>query len=194
MTKTIVFDFDKTLTYRDSLRELFLQEMKGLKCPLRIIYWGLILLSKMRLINVKKEKEIMIGLLFHYDEDLFLRKCKMQAGILMLTPLFSKVKENVVDGNRVIILSASSVFLLNEIFYGLNVEVIGMTFISEKGKIRKINQHPFSTEKYELMIGNGIKTIDEMFYDSHNDECLIPLCKKWHRIKDGVIIETKERK
>lgn len=194
MNKTIVFDFDKTLTYKDSLQELFLQEMCGIKYPLRVYYMFLAVLSKFKIITVKKEKELMIKLLFQSNESLFAKSCQEQAKCLKLNPVFNKVREHIDDGDRVIILSASSEYLLKEIFKEIDVEIIGTTFSSVNGEIKCINQHPFSNEKHDLLIKYRITTVDEMFYDSHNDECLIPLCHKWNKVKDGVVIQTKERK
>lgn len=191
--KTIVFDFDKTLTYKDSLKELFLGEMRGLKYPLRAYYLVLAVMSKIKIITVRKEKELMIKLLFQSDEMVFAKKCHEQARNIKLNPLFNKVSEYVEDGNRVVILSASSEYLLKEVFKGTNVGIIGTTFISDKGTIKSINQHPFGNEKYDLLIKQGITNVDEMYYDSHNDECLIPLCSRWNKVKDGVVIETKDR-
>ncbi len=192
--KIIVFDFDKTLTYKDSLKELFMGEMCGLKYPLRAYYMLLAVLSKFKIITVRKEKKLMIKLLFQSDEMVFAKKCHEQARNIKLNPVFNKVSEYVEDGNRVIILSASSEYLLKEVFEGINVEIIGTTFISDKGTIKSINQHPFGNEKYDLLIKQGITNVDEMYYDSHNDECLIPLCSRWNKVKDGVVIETKDRK
>lgn len=192
--KIIVFDFDKTLTYKDSLKELFLGEMRGLKYPLRAYYMFLAVMSKFKIITVRKEKELMIKLLFLSDEAVFAKKCHEQAGNIKLNPVINKVSEYVEDGNRVIILSASSEYLLKEVFKGTNVEIIGTTFICDKGTIKSINQHPFGNEKYDLLIKQGITNVDEMYFDSHNDECLIPLCSRWNKVKDGVVIETKDRK
>ena len=193
MNKTIVFDFDKTLNYKDSLQELFLQEMSAVKFPLRVYYFLLAVFSKFKIISVRKEKELMIKLLFQSDEAVFAKKCQEQAKHLSLNPVFNKVNKYVEEGDRVIILSASSEYLLKEVFKGVNVEILGTTFCSNNRKIQRINQHPFSNEKYDLLIKHGISNVDEMFYDSHNDECLIPLCKKWNKVKDGVIIETNGR-
>ena len=193
MNKTVVFDFDKTLTYKDSLQELFLQEMIGTKIPLRVYYLSLAVLSKFKIITVRKEKELMIKLLFQSDEAVFAKKCREQVKHLRLNPVFNKVNKYVEEGDRVIILSASSEYLLKEVFKGVEVEIIGTSFSCVDGKIKRICQHPFSNEKYDLLIKHGVSNVDEMFYDSHNDECLIPLCKKWNKVKDGVIIETNVR-
>ena len=190
MSMTVVFDFDKTLTYKDSLSELFMHEMLGWKYPLRVYYFMLKILSKLKIITVRREKEKIIQLLFDSDCALFEKKCREQAKTLRLTPIFDLLKKHVEAGDKVIVLSASSVYLLDEICKGLLVEIIGTTFICSDGKIKRIDQHPFSAEKYELLFKNGIKAVDEMFYDSPSDECLIPLSKKWNKVKNGVIVET----
>lgn len=193
MSKTVVFDFDKTLTYKDSLSELFMHEMTGWKYLLQVYYFILKMLSKLKIITVRREKEKMIQLLFDSDCALFEKKCREQAKTIRLTPVFDLLKNHVDARDRVIVLSASSVYLLNEICKELPIEIIGTTFICRDGKIKRIEQHPFSAEKYKLLSKYGVGEIDEMFYDSPSDECLIPLCKKWHKVKDGVIIKTGER-
>lgn len=194
MSKTVVFDFDKTLTYKDSLSELFMHEMTGWKYLLRVYYFILKMLSKLKIITVRREKEKMIQLLFDSDCALFEKKCRVQAKTIRLTPVFDLLKKYVDARDRVIVLSASSVYLLEEVFKNLPaVEIIGTDFMCRGGKILRIDKHPFSIEKYELLLKYGVGEIDEMFYDSPGDECLIPLCKKWHKVKDGVIIKTGER-
>ena len=61
--KTVVFDFDKTLTYKDSLTELFIQCIGG-NFLLRFLYFCLKVMSKLGIISVKTEKLFMIRILF----------------------------------------------------------------------------------------------------------------------------------
>ena len=65
MSKIVVYDFDGTLSYGDSMEELFNSEMKGIKSLYRCYYYFLKVLSKLKLSTVKSEKEKMIKLLFH---------------------------------------------------------------------------------------------------------------------------------
>ena len=77
MNKIVVFDFDGTLAdtiplcREDSLTELFLQEMKGIKFVYRIYYFALKVLAKFCIISVKTEKEQMIRFLFNSDVNKF---------------------------------------------------------------------------------------------------------------------------
>lgn len=191
MSKIVVYDFDGTLSYGDSMEELFNSEMKGIKSLYRCYYYFLKVLSKLKLSTVKSEKEKMIKLLFHSDERAFRDACVEQAKSYKFSPIMEKLKKDVTEGNRVIVLSASSEYFLQTIFSGDKVEILGTTFNCEDGKIKSIKQHPFYHEKVDTLVGYGIPVADEAFFDSKWDECLKPLCRKWYKVKQGVIIEEK---
>ena len=175
MNKIVVFDFDGTLSYKDSLTELFLQEMKGIKFVYRIYYFALKVLAKFCIISVKTEKEQMIRFLFNSDVNKF-------------NPIYSRVQDHLKNGDRVIILSASFIFFLAKVFEKKNVEIVGTTLNSDGNKLLGINCHPFHKEKIACILSMGILSIDEMYYDSKWDECLIPMCKEWHKVNNGVIM------
>jgi len=189
MKKTIVYDFDGTLSYGDSMEELFNSEMRGLKSLYKIYYYFLKVLSKLRLSTVKREKEKMIKLLFHSDETAFREACEKQAKGYRFSPIMDNLKKDVAEGNKVIVLSASSVYFLNVVFVGMDVEIFGATFKCKDGRILCINQHPFYHEKVDTLIEHGIAEIDESYFDSKWDECLIPISNKWNKVKNGVIIQ-----
>ena len=190
MKKIVVYDFDGTLSYGDSMEELFNFEMKGLKSVLRLYYYFLKVLSKLKLSTVRREKERMIKLLFHSEEKRFQTACENQADGYKFTPIMDFLRKDVAEGNRVIVLSASSVYFLNKIFDGINVEILGTTLNLKDGKILGIDQHPFYYEKLDTLAGNGIGKVDEAYFDSKWDECLKPMCYKWHKVKNGEIIES----
>ena len=190
MKKTIVYDFDGTLSYGDSLEELFDVEMCGSKSVYKIYYYFLKVLSKLKLSTVKREKEIMIKLLFHSDETAFREACVKQAEGYRFSPIMDNLKEDVENGSRVIVLSASSVFFLKTIFAGMNVEIMGTEFNCKDGKIIGIKQHPFWYEKVDTLVEHGIAEVDEAYFDSKWDECLKPLCKQWYKVKQGNIVEN----
>lgn len=190
MSKIVVYDFDGTLSYGDSMEELFNSKMKGIKSLYRCYYYFLKVLSKLKLSTVKREKEKMIRLLFHSDERAFREACVEQAKCYNFSPIMEILKKDVSEGNRVIILSASSEYFLQTVFSGEDVEILGTTFDCEGGKIKSIKQHPFYNEKVDTLVGYGIPVVDETYYDSKWDECLKPLCRVWHKVKDGVEIDS----
>lgn len=189
MNKIVVYDFDGTLSYGDSMEELFNSEMRGIKTVFKLYYYFLKVLSKLKLSTVKREKERMIYLLFHSDEQRFKAACEKQAIGYVFSPIMELLKKDVTSGNRVIVLSASSVFFLNKIFCDINVEILGTTFNVKEGMIQGINQHPFYNDKVDTLVGYGIGEVDEAYFDSKWDNCLKPMCHKWHKVKNGVIVE-----
>lgn len=187
--KTVVFDFDKTLTYSDSLYELFMSHMRGVKSVLKLYYLGLKVLAKLDVITIAQEKTSMIKLLFGGDEERFSKACREQQ--VKLAPTMQLLDKHVEDGDRVIVLSASAVYLLKEVFKKRNVEILGSEFVVKDGMIKGFKQHPFWNEKLEVITRYGITEIDDEYFDSHYDECLKSISKHWHRVKDGVIVEEK---
>lgn len=183
---TVVFDFDKTLTYKDSLSELF-REKSGLLT--RFVHLGLKVLSKVGLISVKQEKLAMIRLLFGGDERRFADACREQAGRIRLNPMMDTLREYAARGERVIVLSASAVYLLSEVFSGLEIDIMGSEFEVRDGKILGFRQHPFDQEKLETLRRHGVTHVDEEYFDSHHDECLKDISDRWYRVQDGMIVE-----
>ena len=181
MRKTVVYDFDGTLAYGDSLEALFNQEMRGWKAVYRLYYYFLKVLSKLKLSTVKREKERMIKLLFHSDEAAFREACERQALGYKMSPIMDHLKKDVETGNRVIVLSASSEYFLHAVFKGMTVEILGTTFKCKGGKIVCINRHPFYHEKVDTLVEHGIAEVDEAYFDSKWDECIKPLCNKWYK-------------
>ena len=189
MSKIVVYDFDGTLSYGDSMEEMFVSEMSGLKNIYKLYYYFLKVLSKLKISTVKKEKERMIKLLFHSDAERFKLACEKLSEGYVFSPIMQILKKDIESGNRVIVLSASSVYFLDKVFKDMDVEILGTTFQVQNGKIQRINQHPFYHEKVSILVEHGIKEVDEAYFDSRWDDCLKPMCYHWHKVKNGVIVE-----
>lgn len=186
--KTVVFDFDKTLTYKDSLTELFIQCFGG-NFLLRFLYFCLKVMSKLGIISVKAEKLFMIKLLFKGKEKKFADACRKQK--IQFTPIIENLRSALDSGYRVIVLSASACYLLDALFEKTKVEVLGTTFEVRNGCIKGICQHPFDKEKVDTLKKYGVDAIDDMYFDSSHDECLIGMSKHWHRVRKGIIVDEK---
>ena len=185
--KTIVFDFDKTLTYKDSLTQFFYERMRGTRIVFHPYYLILKVMSKFKLISVLQEKEWAMSALCakagaHFDDLL-----KDFASHIRLNPINNIVQEAVDNRDNVIILSASPEVYLKELYPGC--EVVGLQYILSKGV--KITQHPYGAEKLRLLKQKGIMQVDEFYYDSKSDEQVFPICKKAFRVRDGRIVEEK---
>lgn len=183
----VVFDFDKTLTYSDSLTDLFRVNSNYVQ---RVIYFGLKVCSKLGLISVKVEKMVMIKLLFESNEELFSKACRDQVKHLRFSPIMAKLTEYLNEKDRVIVLSASSIYLLREVFANNNVEILGSEFDVVSGKIIGFRQHPFDEEKLQVLSKYGISKVDEAYFDSRHDDCLKSISQRWYRVKNGMIVES----
>ena len=141
-------------------------------------------------LNVKIHQLLLVKLLFHSDEKSFRDACVEQANNYKFSPIMENLKNNLSLGNRVIVLSASSEYFLKTVFSGDKVEILGTTFNCEGEKIKSIKQHPFYHEKVDTLFGYGVSVVDEAYFDSKWDDCLKPLCRVWHKVKDGVVEES----
>ena len=186
--RIVVFDFDGTLSYKDSMKELFNEQMSGWRKAYRIYYYLLKVLAKLKITSVKFEKEQMLKLLFHSDLKEFANASREQAKRFRLNPLFTKVQEYINNDDRVIVLSASSMCFLETIFESMKVELVCTTLKASNGRILGIDRHPFYDEKVKCLKQMGIEQVDEMYYDSKWDEVLIPMCKVSHKVENGQIL------
>lgn len=188
--RVIVFDFDKTLTYRDSFTQLCIRRMRH---PIRWwifpVYVSLKVLSKCGLLSIKKEKEISIRLLFPRDISRYRKICRDFALHIGLSSITEKLNEAVACRERVIILSASPQEYICALFPMVEVYALELK-CGRDGKIMGIDKHPYGFMKLQALAAKGVVHIDEMYYDSHSDEVLIPICKVWHKVSAGNIIGT----
>lgn len=189
--KTIVFDFDKTLTYKDTMNQFFFWRMRGK----RMMYWPLflfwVILVKLKLMTVKRLKELSIKMLVPRKKDAMMSLFKKFSREIKLAETIKIFNERVKEGNRVIVLSASPIYYLQEIFP--NTETIGTIFEFDSNMMYcSIIAHPYGKDKYNELVKKGIVSIDEMYYDSKSDEELFPLCKIAHKVRNGKIIKTTQ--
>ena len=186
--KTIVFDFDKTLTYKDTMNQFFFWRMRGIRALYLPIFLGGVFLVKIKIITVKKFKEICIRLLAPNSKDQLLSLFKEFSDKIELAESICILNEKVKDGNRVIILSASPIYYLKEIFP--MCEIIGTTFtFNLLEEFQNVAEHPYGKDKCTSFIKKGITSIDELYYDSKSDEELFSLCKTAYKVKNGKIIK-----
>lgn len=191
--RVVVFDFDKTLTYKDSLSQLLLWRMR--KWPYMLffpIYCGLKILAKFKIISIRDEKEWSIKYLCPKSIMDFDAMCCNFALQVKLNSIADILQHEVEKGSRVILLSASPVNYLCHLFP--NVEIIATTFrLDSSLNIISIDQHPYGKNKLKYLLEKGVSHIDSMYYDSKSDEVLIPLCKEWNLVRSGRIIKQEFR-
>lgn len=188
--KVLVFDFDKTLTYKDSFTQLCCQRMLHMtRWWVFPVYITLKILSKFRLISVKREKEIAIYILFPHRISEYNKICQEFSSRIKLNPIVNRLNKAIDPRNRIIILSASPREYIQPLFPEIEIYATELK-VDHTGKIKGIDRHPYGPAKSEVLVAQGVTHIDEMYYDSHSDEVLIPLCDVWHKVAAGKIIGT----
>lgn len=114
MKRLAIFDFDGTITYKDSLLEFIKFYKGGLK-----FYWGLfmlapvLLLYAIKLIPNWRAKEKVLSYFFEYEDvNIFIAKCKLFSETelpKMIRPRALKaIREHQSNGDRVVVISASA--------------------------------------------------------------------------------------
>jgi phosphatidylglycerophosphatase C len=189
MNKLIVFDFDKTLTYKDSLRGFYyFAAKKNLGYPFRLFrYYFLVVKRKLNLISLIDLNYYAIKLfLADYNENDLDALGKDYIKRIIFNQIYYKdykeLSQN--EENQVIVTSASFEIYLKHIgFRHLlatelefeNSKPVGIKFLNHNiNKVKKLNE-------------NGITSIDVLYTDSISD---LPLA----RIAKQTILVRKDEK
>ena len=195
MKKIVVFDFDKTLTNKDTTFPFFLfccsrEPLKYLFIP---AYIFLMVIAKLGLISVKQTKEV--GLKFFCPKQVseFQSICKDYANNIKLNSLYKTDFEKYQNDQSIIIVaSASFKYYLDELFPNSIIFGTSLKIDSIRNTIVGIDVHPFKEQKAKLLIENGFNQIDIFYTDSKNDISTAKIAKQIFWITNGLIskIET----
>jgi len=188
MKKIVVFDFDKTLTYVDTILPFFkFCAKKDIKYPFKLgSYYALMVLAKFGYISNFKLKDIGIKLfLKNLDKNKFERLSKDFKNHVKLNTLYYETDFS--DKNiQYYIISASFENYLKH-FFPSNVKIIGSKIKFENNKPVGLLFNCYKQAKLKALKKEGINQIDIFYTDSFSD---YPLAK----ISDKVVIVDKDKK
>jgi len=166
----IVFDFDKTLTYRDTTLPFLafgLAPLKTIICY--ILYYSLALLVKLKILHVLSLKQLMVKWRFkEFDDQAWKLHCKEFSAVIKTNNIYRQTNWNQAN---LVVASASFKEVLLHLFPS-SVFVIGSEVEIEK-KI-SITKHAMGEQKAELLRVEGIESFDRLYTDSLAD---LPLMK-----------------
>ena len=166
----IVFDFDKTLTYRDTTLPFLafgLSPVKSIQCHLR--YFILAFLVKCKCKDVLTLKQTMINWRFRsYDIQAWKLHCKDFSATIKTNALYRQTNWN---EDNLVVASASFKEVLMHLFPS-SVLVIGSEVAI--GKQINITKHAMGEQKASLLQDKGIESFDRLYTDSLAD---LPLMK-----------------
>lgn len=191
MKRLALFDFDGTLTYKDSFLE-FISYYHGKKA----FYLGMLKLSpwliayKLKLYPNWKAKEKTLSYFFrHLPEDNFRKKGEEFAREIipaMLRPrALAALKEHIKAGDRVIVVSASGEQWLRAWCNELGIELLATQLACEEGKLLGSikGKNCYGPEKVERIKAHvSLEEYDEIFAygDSEGDRELLALATHPH--------------
>lgn len=170
MRKIIAFDFDKTLTYKDTLFGFF-RHMGGaglgtiIKCT---VFFILMVATKVKIISLFRLKELGIKLfLSGYNMQKFERQCASYSKKIQLNDIYYKDFLSLSKQEDVVIVSASFVEYLKPLFP--EVKLIGSSINFKNDKPYQLENHCYKNEKVKMLQNEGVDQIDLLYTDSISD-------------------------
>lgn len=161
----VVFDFDKTLTYRDTTLPCL---RHGLSLPQYLFcsvgYYALALLVKLGLWTVLRLKQTMFRWRFKgFDEMSWKNHCRDFAATIKTNALYAQVDWT---SDNLVVITASFTEAVKHMFPE-SVLVLGSEIIFSPDV--QISRHLYGTEKLSMLKSRGIERIDKFYTDSKAD-------------------------
>lgn len=195
MNKVVVFDFDKTLTIKDTNLGFFIfsgKQQRLFKIKL-LFYFGLLLIRKLRFISNTRLKNLGFYLFLKSknEKDVLLLSENYSKSIKLNQPLKELLLFHKKDNDRVVITTASLSSYVNPIFP--DIEVVGSELDFTR-KQRKLKIHCYSQKKVELLNSIGINKIDVLYTDSISDLPMVMIAVTTNLVKGSQTIKCNSVK
>lgn len=177
-SKVIVFDFDKTLTYSDTLFGFFsMASAKNITYPIKVLLYLLtMVLAKFKIISNNDLKS--------YGIKLFLKNMSREQLGSVALKYSNKIEFNrlyrefnFLAKDTIYIVSASFVDYIRPLFPN-NVGILGSQVLFKENKVIGLKENCFKDKKAQILMAKGIKTIDVVYTDSYSDFPLACMSEK----------------
>lgn len=185
----IVFDFDKTLTQKDTvLGFLVAVSDKGFIPVRRLIFLFFSVLHKLRLISNDRLKEVSIGLfLKNMEESIVKKRAAAYSKGILLSNIYTT--EFVSKYPRAIIATASFEDYVRPLFKDNLVLAAQLEY--GNGKVTGLKQNAFGPQKVKLLNEQGISSVDILYTDSFSDQALMNISTVVYLVKNDNIKKIK---
>jgi len=189
----IVFDFDKTLTYKDTLFGFYAAASRSvpvfkMKRPFFLFVAAAYKLGLISNLTLKKA-----GVWFYLrglSHNELNEIGQAYAGKIELNNIYSDEFLKY-PSEQIIIISASFEEYLKPLFP--NHRVVGSRLsYSDENRVNGISVNMYSEEKKEWLHNQGIKEIDSLYTDSYSDKPLMEIAECTFLVKNGAV-EIKVR-
>jgi phosphoserine phosphatase len=169
---TEVFDFDKTLTYRDTTLPLFChQQTTARRVAIYLAYYGLAVLVKGKLIHEADLKMLLLRVFFAaWEAESWERHCAAFAGSIATNGLYAQTDWE--TGDKWVV-SASFEAVVRPLFPA-KVTVIGSKVYKIKGRWQW-GQHAFGKSKAILLKNAGVNQVMRVYTDSKSDRYMMAM-------------------
>ncbi len=187
MKKIVVLDFDKTLTYKDTIFPFFkYATKKNVSYPFKLgIYLGLMVLSKSGLISNFRLKDLGIKIfLKNLNKTQLEEKFLKFRNEIKMNKIFYKFNFN--EENTIYYVVTASFEDYVKYFFPKNVKVIGSKIKFEKGHPVGLYFNSYKEAKLKALKKEKVNKIDIFYTDSFSD---YPLAK----ISDKIVIVKGEK-
>jgi phosphoserine phosphatase len=186
---TVVFDFDKTLTRRDTvLGFLLMASEKGLIPFRRVIFLFFAVLHKLKLIGNDRLKKMGIALfLKNMNEGVIKRKAmEYSAGILLSSVYQTEFVSKYPDA---VIVTASYEDYVRPLCKNNLLLAAKLGYTNEK--VSGLLQNAYGPQKVELLKEQGIERVDIFYTDSFSDQAVMDISAVVYLVKNGNIEKIK---
>ena len=176
--KVIVFDFDKTLTYTDSLFGFFLTATeKNITYPVKVLlYIFIMVFAKLKVLSNKNMKRIGIALFLKGIDKIQLQLLSIDySKKIKLNNLYHEF--DFMSNDKIYIASASFAGYLRPLFPS-NVTILGSQLLFKENKVAGLKENCFKGKKAQILLAKGINTIDVVYTDSYSDFPLACMSEK----------------
>ncbi|MGB9773630.1 MAG: HAD-IB family phosphatase [Bacteroidota bacterium] len=190
---TVVFDFDRTLTERDTVFRFYKEFSKNI-VKLTILTVSMIF-SKIGILTNATIKKIGVHFfLLGLPEKVVIEKGqKYFSKIRLREDIIARLEKHVANGDKVVVLSASYECYISALRSRWNdVIVIGSKLAIDKdGKVQGLSFNCYGENKLEALQRSGIHSVDILYTDGFADRAIMRISKKvivvrkhgWHSIK-----------
>lgn len=189
MKKIIVYDFDKTLTYKDTLFGFFrYATKKDFKYIFKVVFYFLCMIfTKLGLISNFRQKDIGLKLFCsNVEPEILNHKIKTYYKYIKYNTLYKELNFNSVHNYYVI--SAS----LSEYIYPAfpdHVNILGSSIKYVNNRVIGLETNCYKSNKLFQLKKEGISEIDILYTDSYSDYSLASIAKKVIIVdKDNIIV------
>ena len=181
----VVYDFDKTLTYKDTLLGFFLEFSKN---PLKLfIYFLAMVFAKLKLISNDTLKEVGVRLyLYKKTKDEVKKLSKSYAKKIKTNFIYKDIDYS----QTIYIVSASFEEYLKPLF-PKEVFVVASKLRYKDGRVDGVLFNCYGENKIKALKNYKVLKIDSFFTDSYSDLPLVKISKKTVVIKGDEAIECE---